>query len=96
VTESIPGVHEETLEGHDVAPCHKCYLHTSEHELVEHLWRAEVIVGGEHRWAGNNLTFATEDEAKAYVLDLAMRWTSVVDFRAVSVYTPEHEEYVKP
>lgn len=34
-------------------------------------------------FTGNELRFATKVEADAYVVDLAMRWTAVVDVRVV-------------
>lgn len=90
MTESLPGVHEETLEGRDVRPCTKCYLHLEGHETLEHPFRAEVNIGEPH-WVANALTFATEDEAEAYVLDVKRRWTLVRDTRVVHVSTPLDE-----
>ena len=51
-------------------------------------YKPEVItrVGGE--WAGNAVRFATREEARAYVYDLAMRWTLVIDTRVVESDDP--------
>lgn len=46
-------------------------------------YRAEVIADSSGKWAGNALVFATEEEAAAYVADLARRWTLVRDTRTV-------------
>jgi hypothetical protein len=52
-------------------------------------WKPEVqTVGDGNNWTGNALRFATEEEAKAYVLDLSMRWTRVTDTRAIEVDEP--------
>ena len=46
-------------------------------------WKPEVIADRTGGWYANALRFATKDEAEAYVLDLACRWTSVRDTRVV-------------
>lgn len=43
----------------------------------------EVIADGSGKWCANGLRFATEQEAHAYLGDLAMRWTQVRDVRVV-------------
>jgi len=43
----------------------------------------EVIADASGKWVGNTLRFATEGEARFYVLDLARRWTRVDDTRVV-------------
>ncbi len=43
-------------------------------------------------YTGNGVTFATEKEAAVYVEDLAMRWTSVKDFRVVGKDEPVNRE----
>lgn len=46
-------------------------------------WKPEVIADSTGQWYSNGLRFATEQEAKDYVADLAMRWTAVRDTRVV-------------
>jgi hypothetical protein len=46
-------------------------------------WKPEVIADASGEWIGNALRFATEQEAIAYVIDLAVRWTMVRDTRVV-------------
>lgn len=41
----------------------------------------EVIADSSEKFCGNGLRFATEAEAKQYVIDLMMRWTAVCDYR---------------
>lgn len=55
-------------------------------------WKAEVIADGSGKWVGNQLRFATAEEAKAYVRDLAWRWTSVKDTRVVECDDPVTEQ----
>ena len=43
----------------------------------------EVQADSTGTWAGNGLTFATEDEAKDYALDLYRRWSAVKEWRVV-------------
>jgi hypothetical protein len=58
-------------------------------------WRAEVqTAGGVDKWAGNKLTFATAEEAQAYVADLMMRWTAVTDTRVVKVSDPVTHTFI--
>lgn len=51
-------------------------------------WRPEVIADSSGEWTPNGLRFATKEEAEYYALDLAMRWTSVRDWRAVENADP--------
>lgn len=46
-------------------------------------WKAEVIADGSGQFVGNQLRFATEQEAREYVADLALRWTAVRETRVV-------------
>ncbi len=46
----------------------------------------QVLVGSE--WVGNGLRFASAEQANSYASDLAMRWTSCSDFRAVESVDP--------
>jgi hypothetical protein len=57
-------------------------------------WKPEVRTDGTGKWYGNALRFATYEEAKAQVLDLSMRWTSVIDIRAVESDEPVNYRYV--
>lgn len=54
-------------------------------------WRAEVVTSRGECWAGNALTFASEEEAERYVRDLAFRWTVVRLARVVPTSTPLRE-----
>lgn len=56
-------------------------------------WKAEVIADRSGTFAGNQLRFATEDEAKAYVQDLSMRWTSVRATRVLKSTDPVNYEW---
>lgn len=47
-------------------------------------FRAEVIADRSGKFVGNELTFATEAEATAYVRDLMWRWLTVTDTRTVA------------
>lgn len=51
-------------------------------------WKPEVIADSSGKWCGNALRFATKEEAEAQVANLAMRWTSVRDWRAVESTDP--------
>ena len=46
-------------------------------------WKPEVLVAGDPKWYDNGLRFKTKDEAEAYARDLAGRWISVRNHRAV-------------
>jgi hypothetical protein len=54
-------------------------------------FKPEVIADSSGKWSGNALIFPTEKEAKAYVRDLAGRWTLVRDTRVVP--TDEEPNY---
>ena len=51
-------------------------------------YKGEVIADSSGKWCGNGLRFETEDEARIYVEDLAMRWTLVRDYRVVESEDP--------
>jgi len=51
-------------------------------------YKAEVIADSSGKWVGNQLRFATSDEAAGYVRDLMMRWTSVTETRVVPSNEP--------
>ena len=51
-------------------------------------WKPEVQTVRDGPWDGNALRFATEAEAREYVLDLMMRWSSVRDTRQIEVDEP--------
>lgn len=58
-------------------------------------WKPEVqTIGDSDRWSTNAVRTATEDEAKAYVHDLMMRWTAVRDTRVVECEDPVSATYV--
>jgi hypothetical protein len=46
-------------------------------------FKVEVQADSTGTWAGNDLRFATKDEADDYGRDLAGRWTSVRKWRSV-------------
>ncbi len=46
-------------------------------------YKAEVIADNSGKWVSNQLSFATAEEAAAYVDDLARRWTLVRETRVV-------------
>lgn len=51
-------------------------------------FKPEVIADSSGKWTPNGLAFATQAEAEGYAADLAMRWTSVRDTRAVASTDP--------
>ena len=51
-------------------------------------WKPEVIADNSGKWVGNALRFATKAEAEANVHNLACRWTSVRETRAVESDEP--------
>jgi hypothetical protein len=53
-------------------------------------YKAEVIADSSGEWVANGLRFATEAEARAYVDDLAGRWTAVRQTRVVACEDPVH------
>ena len=46
-------------------------------------FKTEVVADRSGKWAGNDLCFATREEAAAYVEDLQWRWLTVTDTRVV-------------
>ena len=54
-------------------------------------WKPEVIADASGKWAGNGLRFATFEDAHAYVLDLALRWTAVREVRVIESDDPVDE-----
>ncbi len=56
--------------------------------MTDKPYKVEVQADNTGTWAGNALRFVTEGEAEAYALDLAMRWTSVRDWRVVEEEEP--------
>jgi hypothetical protein len=56
-------------------------------------WAPEVIADSTGKWCGNQLRFATREEAEQNVFDLAMRWTSVRDTRVVESDDPVNYSY---
>ena len=40
-------------------------------------WKPEVIADNTGKWVGNQLRFATREEAEVHAGDLVMRWTLV-------------------
>lgn len=57
-------------------------------------WKTEVIADSSGVWAGNGLRFETKEEAEGYVADLAFRWTSVRETRAVTSDEPVNYRWV--
>ena len=57
-------------------------------------FKPEVIADGTGKWYGNNLAFATRDEAELNVQDLACRWTMVRDTRVVESDQPVNYRWV--
>jgi hypothetical protein len=51
-------------------------------------FKPEVIADSSGRWCGNELLFATRDEAEKYVHDLSIRWTMVRDTRVIESEDP--------
>jgi hypothetical protein len=54
-------------------------------------WKPEVIADASGKWCGNELRFARFEDAHAYVLDLAQRWTAVREVRVVESEDPVNE-----
>jgi len=46
-------------------------------------FKVEVIADSSGEWVGNQLRFATKEEAEAYGRDLFSRWTLVREYRVV-------------
>ncbi len=57
------------------------------------MFKVQVIADNSGEWVGNGLTFKTEEEAKAYAIDLSGRWFLVTAWRVINengtVYTQE-------
>lgn len=53
----------------------------------------EVVADSSGKWCGNNLRFATKEEAEQNVFDLAMRWYAVRDTRVVESDDPVNYTY---
>ena len=54
----------------------------------------EVQADNSGTWAGNQLRFATEEEAGKYATDLMWRWTLVRDTRVVKSFDPVNYVWV--
>ena len=57
-------------------------------------WKPEVIADNSGKWNSNGLRFPTKSEAELYVRDLAARWTSVRNYRAVICADPVTHRFV--
>lgn len=57
-------------------------------------WKPEVQTDNTGQWYGNALRFATKEECDANAQDLAMRWTSVRDWRSTECNDPVNYQYV--
>jgi len=53
------------------------------------MYKVEVIADNSGTWCGNALIFKTTDEAEAYAINLACRWTAVRHWRVVNLATGE-------
>jgi hypothetical protein len=58
-------------------------------------WAPEVIADSTGKWVGNQLRFATKQEALDNVRDLEMRWFAVRDTRVVESSDPVNYSYVE-
>jgi len=58
-------------------------------------YATEVKADSTGTWAGNQLRFATHEEAEIYVKDLARRWTLVTDTRVVESTDPVNRRIEK-
>jgi hypothetical protein len=56
-------------------------------------WKPEVQTN-DPNWHTNTVRLATREEAEAYVLDLAQRWTSVRDTRVTECDEPISARWV--
>jgi len=56
-------------------------------------WAPEVIADSSGKWCGNQLRFATKQEAEDNVFDLSMRWTLVRETRVVESDEPVNYTY---
>lgn len=51
-------------------------------------FKPEVIADSSGKWCGNAVRFATREEAEAWAIDRAIRWTLVRDTRVVESDDP--------
>ena len=56
-------------------------------------WKPEVIADNTGKWCGNQLRFATREEAEQNVYDLSMRWYAVRKTRVVESDEPVNYTY---
>lgn len=57
-------------------------------------WAPEVIADSSGKWCGNQLRFATKEEAEQNVYDLSMRWMMVRETRVVESTEPVNYQYI--
>ena len=57
-------------------------------------FKPEVIADNSGKWCGNGLAFATYEEANAWALDRAYRWTMVRNTRVVESDDPVNYAWV--
>ncbi len=55
-------------------------------------YKVEVLADSSGVWAGNQLRYATKKEAEAEAIALALRWTSVSDWRVVDTRIGEQPD----
>jgi hypothetical protein len=58
-------------------------------------WMPEVIADSSGEWVGNQLRFATREEAEANVRDLRGRWYLVIDTRVMESTDPVNYRWVE-
>lgn len=51
-------------------------------------YKVGVMTAGDKDWVSNGLRFATREDAEAYGMDLAMRWTMVRDWTVIPSTDP--------
>jgi hypothetical protein len=64
-------------------------------ETKSQSWAPQVLADSGHQWTGNSLRFATKREAELNVLDLAQRWTLVVNMRVVESNDPVNYKWIE-
>jgi hypothetical protein len=47
------------------------------------MYKFEVLADSSGKWAGNGIVYRTVAAAEAAAIDLAWRWTSVIEWRVV-------------
>ncbi len=57
-------------------------------------WKPEVIADSSGKWCGNDLRFATREEALANVKNLESRWLLVRDTRVVESGDPVNYRWI--